>query len=534
MSAEFVSKGAGKPPLQGGFSQKSPSIPASRNLDPCLPGSDPDLAADTADNFRLKQTRTNVTEIRKSREGQPDRVLWSVQVGSSLSKIYFTPSGNRELFTLVYWLDGKRKREVFPTKEKALEAAKSANLEIAKGDLGAADLSAKDRVACSRALDLLAPTGVPIESAVADYVQAIQKLKSIPLFRAVDYYLQRHPAELSPKLVREVANELIATKQSDRLSDRYIKQLTYDMNRFCERFHGELGAVRGVDVDAWLRSLKVGPRSRNNLRATVQVLFNYGIARKYLPKDHDEIDSIPLSKDKDGEIEIFTPKELREMLTAASPEQIPFLAIGAFAGVRHAEIQRLDWANVNQEAKIIEIRASTAKTASRRVIPIQPNLAEWLKPHWQEAGPVCVYANMVDQFRDIMRKVNHARRMTWAKAKGISEMALAEADKRATQCRLQEYKTRTARRARGTALPAGGETAAEEGWAPFAWKQNALRHSFISYRVADIQNVAQVALEAGNSPQMIFQHYRELVRPDAAKAWFAIVPTVAEVAKNQG
>ena len=70
----------------------------------------------------------------------------------------------------------------------------------------------------------------------------------------------------------------------------------------------------------------------------------------------------------------------------------------------------------------------------------------------------------------------------------------------------------------------GAETAEDEGWKPFLWKHNALRHSFISYRVAQTQNVAQVALEAGNSPGMIFQHYRELVRPDAAKAWFAIVP----------
>lgn len=56
------------------------------------------------------------------------------------------------------------------------------------------------------------------------------------------------------------------------------------------------------------------------------------------------------------------------------------------------------------------------------------------------------------------------------------------------------------------------------------WKHNALRHSFISYRVADIENVAQVALEAGNSPQMIFKHYRELVRPVDAKMWFSIAP----------
>ena len=56
------------------------------------------------------------------------------------------------------------------------------------------------------------------------------------------------------------------------------------------------------------------------------------------------------------------------------------------------------------------------------------------------------------------------------------------------------------------------------------WKANGLRHSFISYRVADIQNVAQVALEAGNSPGMIFGHYRELVTADDAKEWFSIKP----------
>ena len=56
------------------------------------------------------------------------------------------------------------------------------------------------------------------------------------------------------------------------------------------------------------------------------------------------------------------------------------------------------------------------------------------------------------------------------------------------------------------------------------WKHNALRHSFISYRVADTSDVPKVALESGNSPAMIFAHYRELVTPADAKSWFAIVP----------
>jgi hypothetical protein len=65
------------------------------------------------------------------------------------------------------------------------------------------------------------------------------------------------------------------------------------------------------------------------------------------------------------------------------------------------------------------------------------------------------------------------------------------------------------------------------------WKHNGLRHSFISYRVAAVKNVAQVALEAGNRPQMIFQHYRELVTPQDAKAWFATTPESIKAAREK-
>jgi hypothetical protein len=29
----------------------------------------------------------------------------------------------------------------------------------------------------------------------------------------------------------------------------------------------------------------------------------------------------------------------------------------------------------------------------------------------------------------------------------------------------------------------------------------------------------------GNTPEKLFRHYRELVTPEAAKEWFAIMPT---------
>ena len=56
------------------------------------------------------------------------------------------------------------------------------------------------------------------------------------------------------------------------------------------------------------------------------------------------------------------------------------------------------------------------------------------------------------------------------------------------------------------------------------WKNNALRHSFISYRVAETGDVNRTALESGNSAAVIFSNYRELVTPREAKKWFTIKP----------
>jgi hypothetical protein len=105
----------------------------------------------------------------------------------------------------------------------------------------------------------------------------------------------------------------------------------------------------------------------------------------------------------------------------------------------------------------------------------------------------------------------------------FTQLQAAKDEARIIVNRLGNADTDVLTRNTGAKCRPGAETAKIEGWPAFAWKHNALRHSFISYRVADIQNVAQVALEAGNSPQMIFKHYRELVRPAEAKAWFGLM-----------
>ena len=60
------------------------------------------------------------------------------------------------------------------------------------------------------------------------------------------------------------------------------------------------------------------------------------------------------------------------------------------------------------------------------------------------------------------------------------------------------------------------------------WRKNALRHSFISYRLAEVKNAHQVAIEAGNSENIIFKNYRELVTEEEAAQWFSIFPEKAQ------
>jgi integrase len=86
----------------------------------------------------------------------------------------------------------------------------------------------------------------------------------------------------------------------------------------------------------------------------------------------------------DNPPEILSVDELRELLNKAAalaPDILPMLTIGAFAGLRDAEIKRLDWGEVNLVRSLIEVKGSKAKSARRRIFEMPPNLAVWLRPY---------------------------------------------------------------------------------------------------------------------------------------------------------
>jgi integrase len=427
----------------------------------------------------------------------------TVKRGSVSVKIYHTPTRKWDAYTVTHYQDGKRIRALFADLGKARTEAETIATRLGNVEADVLTLTSADRAGHLRARSFLDPLGIPIETAAMLVAEMVKKLGNVPPMRAVDYYLLKHPVNTEPQKTSVVVEELLTLKEKDGLSADYLRHLKTALRSFATKFNGLIEEIQGSAIDAWLREQKWGPRTRNNIRTSIQTLFNFAVARRYLPKDHDELNAVALAKDRAGAIEIYSPAEMREILTHAPAGLIPFLAIGAFAGIRHAEIQRLRWQNIQLEHDLIEIRAADAKTASRRTVPIQPNLKVWLEACKDKEGLVCPYATPSNAIQDLVATINKARKAERVKLHPEAGKRKKATKKGAAAARKLDEK--------------------QDDW-KFKWKHNALRHSFISYRVAEVKNVAEVSLEAGNSPQMIFKHYRELVRPDAAKAWFGLIP----------
>lgn len=384
--------------------------------------------------------------------------------------VYESQSHQKKYFKLVYRMDGTRKTLGFKSIDETMQGIRDLVRQLGQKKADEIVLSNGDGARYQQAMEHLAelPTAPAINIAIAEYVALKKVIGDVPPVEVGRFYVQRRGLNLPARTVKEVVDEMLKVKRAEKLSARHIKDLENRLARFGKDFQCQMADVDAPKLTAWLRGLGLSARSHNNFRTAVQTLMTFAQSCGYLTSDWDELERVPRAKQRTGEIEIFTPDEINKLLTQAKTPKheklLAFVAIGAFAGLRSAELERLTWPKVNLETGYITIDATVAKTNSRRVVPIQSNLQAWLTPLVQKQGKVCIYGNITNELLKL------------AKAAGV------------------------------------------------IWKQNALRHSYASYRLAVTQDAAKVSIEMGNSPKMIQQHYRALVTPEQGQTWFAINP----------
>ena len=374
--------------------------------------------------------------------------MTTVKVGNTVVKIYhWKGKKGYDQFKVAYRADGGRKRETFGSLAKAKRRAIEIAVMSERGERDVLKLTSADRASYLHALELLKPVSIPLHVAIEEYLSL------------------RKPTNRPKKLLPDAVAELLEDKKANGASKRYMEDLRRRLNRFAQSFRTNIGSVTAGLIEKWIVSLKVTPRTRNNYRAAIVTLFHYARKHGYLAREQQtEADLVDKVKDRGKKIEILTPKQMAKLMAKAKGKIALYLALAGFSGIRSAELLRLDWKDFNFARGHITVGAEKSKTATRRLVPIQPNLAEYLRPYHRATGHLF-------KFKDDKRAI------AWARENGVNP-----------------------------------------------WPINCLRHSFASYRLAVTADAARTALELGNSPAKLFSNYRELADEHDAKAWFAISP----------
>lgn len=401
--------------------------------------------------------------------------------------VYADQHHGKPSFLIAYYADGKRRRERFSTIEAARTEAKAKIAGLSKGTAHVGTFTARETAVVADAVEILRSINGSLSKCVRDYREAweilggkheiVEAAKHLAAFRAD----QAKKAALIPIKLPQLVERFMEDIRERKKSRRYVLDMQARLACAAKAFTGMVGDIKTEDVDLWLESLKgISGRTKNNYRSALGILFSFARKKNHLPRGlQTEVEFSTRHDDSSGEIGTYSPSQLATLLENIDRRFLPFVAIGAFAGLRSAEICRLDWQDVRWEHGDIELKQSKTKTASRRLAPLLPVLREWLLPFRKRSGPV------LEGIKD--------------------EFALANQFRRAVNAMVDS-----------------------EGKPLLKIVPNGLRHSFITYRCATEKNVAAVALEAGNSPKMVFQHYRALATEAEGREWFSVVPVQGE------
>jgi integrase len=241
---------------------------------------------------------------------------------TTLQMILINIKGKQFWQVVVPKLGGGRMRKTFKLREDAKRYLDLARIQVENYGTAAMSISDGLRNEAIKSDELLAPFGKTITDAALFY---IEHLKAISTSQSVE----------------SVIAALRAGREADRRSVRYLRDLKYRLGRFEGDFgERQIAAITTVEIEGWLRSLNLGPVSRNTFRRRLVTLFEFAKERGWCPSNP----ALPTAivQEVSDHIGVLTPSEVAGLLAAASTETVPYWAIGAFAGLRASEIERLD------------------------------------------------------------------------------------------------------------------------------------------------------------------------------------------------
>jgi integrase len=367
-------------------------------------------------------------------------------------KVHIYKNHNRGSWTVyvVAWSVGKKRQRIsFSDETAALNHAELVQEQFKNGE----------------------PLAAKISSSKALYYEACeQKLNGVPLLEAVDFYLtMKGGSGTTPRIALEtLVEKYLASVKVAGNELRDIQTVRSHLTRFRDTMKVPVASIRALDIDGYLSAPENwSNRTRNNHKQSISRLFNWAIEKEYLPSGmaNPVVKATTYKVESLGSPGIFTPDQMQKLFTHAEKEWVPYLAISAFAGVRSAEITRIQWSDVVFSEKVIVLEAKHTKTNRRRVAHMTENLVRWLRSY--------------------------------------------EGEKKGFICPTKSPNKMTARLSKASKVK---------------WEHNGLRHSYISYQMAILRDAAKVAEQCGNSSQQVQANYKANALESEANKWFNLNP----------
>lgn len=294
--------------------------------------------------------------------------------------------------------------------------------------------------------------------------RAQQILGGHSLIEAVAFYAKRGPLMCERTTFRDAVSRFLKAYHNSPVQT--LAGLRKELQAFTEKHADlEVTSLSETMLEDWINRGDPGPRYFNSRLATWKTFLNRCRDWKHLPggeKHPGEL--IKPRRLADKTPEILSVRQCRQLLSVVPDHLLPYLAVGCFAGVRPFELMRLKWEDFIWERKYLHVRAEVAgKTSQERFVPLQANLVRILAPWRNAQGRFCE---------------THSR----------EKLSLLAREKKILA----------------------------------TWPMDVMRHSFCSYRLAQTQNIGQVAEEAGNSSTIIRRHYRRPLTKEDGDEWFRL------------
>lgn len=294
-------------------------------------------------------------------------------------------------------------------------------------------------------------------------------LDADPTLALVDEFLTWKAAKYPAISLPAARTEFLAVKRMNAGKSRY------NVARLRQRLTCLPDLPLASVTPASLPVITGHPRTRRNYLAAWITFFRWCVRQGYLPPGETAPERLEKPACPRATPAIWSRDEFNILLANVTADYLPWLVLAGWAGLRAEEIcpdlgshkDGLRWEDFKWETSTIEIRPEVAKTGHRRLAPILPALRAVLWP-----------------------------------LRGTGRVLDGLPPHRSPHGGKQSETTRLGKLVQG-------------------WKRNALRHSFISYRSAQVGTM-QAALEAGNSESVTRRNYQDAVTQAEAETWFSL------------